>query len=101
VIRRGSAILTPPAQAPVPPTLAAPPAKEEPGSGYELVGRLKDFGIDDERASVYRACRLALARNGESGAGCAQAALDGSGTSPQPGRPQPESFDQPPLTQRS
>jgi hypothetical protein len=75
--------------------------KEQPGSGYELVGRLKDFGIDDERASVYRACRLALARNGESGAGCAQAALDGSGTSPQPGRPQPESFDQPPLTQRS
>ena len=108
--------------------------KERPGYGYELVARLKDFGIDDERASVYRAlraledaeavasywntaaagparrmyrlsptghvmleattkalqnthlaierllCRHALACNGESRAGCAQAALDGTGT---------------------
>jgi PadR family transcriptional regulator, regulatory protein PadR len=31
--------------------------KEEPGYGYDLVTRLKELGIDDDSASVYRALR--------------------------------------------
>ena len=31
--------------------------KEEPGYGYDLVARLKDLGIDDDSAAVYRALR--------------------------------------------
>ena len=31
--------------------------REQPGYGYELVARLKDFGIGDESGSVYRALR--------------------------------------------
>lgn len=32
--------------------------KEQPGYGYDLVGRLKPLGINDDAASVYRALRL-------------------------------------------
>lgn len=31
---------------------------EQPGYGYDLVGRLKPLGIHDDAASVYRALRL-------------------------------------------
>lgn len=31
---------------------------EQPGYGYDLVGRLKPLGINDDAASVYRALRL-------------------------------------------
>jgi PadR family transcriptional regulator PadR len=31
--------------------------KEEPGYGYDLVTRLKELGIDDDSAAVYRALR--------------------------------------------
>ena len=31
---------------------------EQPGYGYDLVGRLKPLGISDDAASVYRALRL-------------------------------------------
>jgi poly-beta-hydroxybutyrate-responsive repressor len=31
---------------------------EQPGYGYDLVGRLKPLGINDDAASVYRAHRL-------------------------------------------
>lgn len=31
--------------------------REQPGYGYELMARLKDFGIEDERTTVYRALR--------------------------------------------
>ena len=31
---------------------------EQPGYGYDLVGRLKPLGIDDDAATVYRALRL-------------------------------------------
>ncbi len=31
--------------------------KERPGHGYDLVGRLKKLGVDDDSAAVYRALR--------------------------------------------
>jgi poly-beta-hydroxybutyrate-responsive repressor len=31
--------------------------KEQPGYGYDLVGRLKKLGVDDDSATVYRALR--------------------------------------------
>ena len=37
--------------------------KEQPGHGYDLVERLKDFGFDKDPGGVYRALR-ALERDG-------------------------------------
>ena len=31
--------------------------KEQPGYGYDLVGRLRKLGVDDDTATVYRALR--------------------------------------------
>ncbi|HEY3240672.1 MAG TPA: helix-turn-helix transcriptional regulator [Acidimicrobiia bacterium] len=38
--------------------------KEEPGYGYDLVTRLRELGLDDDSAAVYRALR-ALEERGE------------------------------------